>query len=47
MYNCTIPTLPIYPIKYLNAILLPYDSLLDKTILLICSLSILIDCLLL
>ena len=26
MYNETIPTLLIYPMKYLNAPLLPYDS---------------------
>ena len=42
-----MPTLLIYPIKYLNATLLPYGSLIDKTILLISTLWILIDCLLL
>ena len=33
----------IYPIKYLSEPLLSYDSLLDNTILLISTLSILID----
>ena len=37
--HCNImPTLLIYPIKYLNATLLPYGSLIDKTILLISTL---------
>ena len=47
MYNARKPTILIYPIKYLNTTLLPYDSLLEKTILLIPTLSILIRCLLL
>ena len=42
MYNGIIPTLLIYPIKFLNAPLLPYDSLLDNTIFLISTLSILL-----
>ena len=44
MYNGIEETLPscIYPIKYLNASLLPYDSLLDNNILLVSALSILI-----
>ena len=36
-------SLCIYPIKYLYEPLLPYDSLLDNIILLISTLSVLID----
>ena len=45
MHNGDGRALPsyIYSIKCLNEPLLPNDSLLDKTVLLICALSILID----
>ena len=45
MHNADGRTLPsyIYPIKYLHEPLLPYDSLLDNTILLVSTSSILID----
>ena len=41
LYNGIIPTLLIYPKKFLNESLLPYDSLLDNTTFLISTLSIL------
>ena len=45
MHNGDGRTLPsyIYPIKYFYEPLLPYDSLLDNTILLVSTSSILID----
>ena len=45
MHNSDGRALPsyIYPIKYLHEPLLPYDSFLDNTILLISTLPILID----
>ena len=43
IYSGIMPALLIYPVKYLNAPLLPYKSFLDHTILLISALLIVID----